>query len=179
MRKLFFIFSIFIFLSSCNTKTESTVDVSGIDIKFSIDRFDIDFYTTKVELLNETKIKYPLFFPFGTPDSIWVQKINDKYEQELFSEAQKVYNDIGFLEEELQQLFKHIKYYNPTFTPPKVVTLLSNLDYDNRVLYTKDYLLISLDLYLGNKHEYYSDYPSYIKQHLHKDQIIVDVANEI
>ena len=164
---------------SCSTKQENLIDVSNINIDFSIDRFDVDFYTTTENTLNQTKEKYPFFFSTNEPDSVWVNKINNKDEKELFSETQKIYNDISFLYDELAQLFKHIKYYNPKFKSPKVITLLSNIDYQNRIVYTKDYLLISLDVYLGSAHKFYADYPNYIKQNFNKNHLIVDVANAI
>ena len=176
MRKYFLILTLFSILFSCKSNKENQIDVSAIEVNFFVDRFDIDFYTTKEESLFKTKEKYPLFFPKSTPDSVWVQKINDKDEQELFLEAQKVYANIDFLITDLEQLFKHIKYYNPEFKTPKVVTLLSNIDYLNKVIYTKEYLLISLDVYLGGNHPFYAEFPNYIKQNFNKNHIIIDVA---
>ncbi|MDG1039521.1 MAG: gliding motility lipoprotein GldB [Polaribacter sp.] len=176
MRKYFFIYSLFTILFSCNSKQENQVDVSAIEVDFTIDRFDVDFYSTSETSLFKTKEKYPLFFPKDTPDSVWVHKIKNKSEQELFKETQKVFSNIDFLKDDLEKLFKHIKYYNSTFKSPKVVTLLTNIDHQNNVLFTGAYLLISLDVYLGKNHQFYADYPSYIKQNFEKENIIVDVA---
>ena len=166
-------------LFSCGSKQENLIDVSNVSVDFSIDRFDVDFYTTTENTLNQTKEKYPFFFSKKEPDSVWVNKINNNDEKELFAEVQKRYTDISFLKDELEQLFKHVKYYNPKFKSPKVVTLLSNIDHQNKVIYTGDYLLISLDVYLGAEHRFYADYPSYIKQNFNKGHLIVDVANAI
>jgi gliding motility-associated lipoprotein GldB len=162
---------------SCDFKQENIVDVRNVNINFSIDRFDVDFYTTTENTLSQTKEKYPFFFSANEPDSIWLNKINNKDERELFFETQKLYNDISFLSNELELLFKYIKYYNPQFKSPKVITLLSNIDHQNKVVYTKDYLLISLDVYLGANHKFYVNYPNYIKANYTKNHIIVDVAN--
>ena len=164
---------------SCGSKQENLIDISEIKVAFSLDRFDVDFYTTTENTLEQTKEKYPFFFSANDPDSIWVNKINNKEEKELFSESQKLFNDISFLRDDLEQLFKYIKYYNPKFKSPKVITLLSNIDHQNKVVYTKDYLLISLDVYLGSTHRFYADHPNYIKQNYNKNHIIVDVANAI
>jgi gliding motility-associated lipoprotein GldB len=179
MRKYFFIFSLITILFSCNSKQENQVDVSAIKVDFSIDRFDVDFYATTENSLFKTKEKYPLFFPKNTPDSVWVNKIKNKEEQELFAETQKVFSNIDFLKNDLEQLFKHIKYYNPAFKSPKVVALLTNIDHQNKVLFNGEYLLISLDVYLGEKHEFYGDYPSYIKQNFEKENIVIDAAKAI
>lgn len=179
MRKYFFICTLFSILFSCDSMDENFVDVSDIKVDFTIDRFDVDFYTTKENTLLKTKEKYPLFFPKNTPDSVWVSKINNKDEQELFAETQKVFSNIDFLKNDLEQLFKHIKYYNSGFKSPKVVTLLTNIDHQNKVLFNGDYLLISLDVYLGSEHKFYADYPNYIKLNFEKENIIVDVAKAI
>mgnify|MGYP000050041461 FL=1 len=44
------------------------------------------------------------------------------------------------------------------------------------MLFKGDYLLISLDVYLGKEHPFYADYPVYIKNNFEKENIIVDVA---
>ena len=57
--------------------------------------------------------------------------------------------------------------------------MLTNIDYENRVVYADSLLLISLDAYLGKDHEFYNDYPAYIKHNNEKEYIIVDVAEAI
>jgi len=47
------------------------------------------------------------------------------------------------------------------------------------VIYADSLLLISLDVYLGKGHKFYSDYPKYIKENNSKENIVVDVANSI
>mgnify|MGYP000563156257 CR=1 FL=1 len=179
MQKHISIILLLFILFSCTSDKKKLVDVSAIEVDFNIDRFDVDFYTSTVDNLKDTKEKYPLFFSKSTPDSVWVNKINNKDEEELFFETQKKYQDISSLRNDLEQLFKHVKYYNSDFKSPKVIALQSNIDYQNRVIYTKDYLLISLDVYLGANHVFYADYPKYIKQNFTEEHIIVDVANAI
>lgn len=164
---------------SCKKDNPHTVDVSHIEVNFSVDRFDQDFYTSSLEDLPKLKSKYPYFFPKATPDSVWIQKKQDKDELELFAEVQKKYESIDELTKELESLFKHVKYYYPNFKSPNVTTVLTNIDYNYRVIYNVQSLLISLDVYLGENHEFYNDYPAYIKENNTKEGIIVDVANEI
>lgn len=164
---------------ACDSNNEELVDVSSVQVDFTIDRFDTDFYSSTAQTLPETKEKYPFFFTSNDPDSVWINKIKDADERALFAETQKLYKDISFLRVKLELLFQHVKYYFPEFKTPKVITLLSNIDYQNKVLYTKDYLLISLDVYLGATHDFYADFPEYIKQNFTKNQIIVDVASAV
>ncbi len=180
MRKILALCVLVSVLVSCKNESESTlkVDVSNIQSDVNIERFDVDFYTTSSDDLDKIKKKYPVLFPVQ-PDSVWINKINNKDERELFDETQKVYKDLNDLTSEINSLFRHVKYYNPKFKSPRVVTMLTNIDYDNRIVYVDSLLLISLDAYLGKKHEFYNDYPAYIKQNNEKEHIVVDVAKTI
>ncbi len=173
----FLLLSILVY--SCTPKKKLEVDVSDISVSFDLRRFDVAFYTASKASLPQLKLDYPLFFPSNTPDSIWLGKMKNTDEQALYRETLKVYPDTEDLERQLTSLFAHITYYYPAFKAPNVVTMLSNIDYDYRVVYTDSLLLISLDAYLGEKHPYYEDYPRYIKQTNTKDHIVVDVANAI
>ncbi len=164
---------------SCSDKNEIKIDASEIKVDFSINRYDVDFYNANVKTLPNIKKKYPYLFPNEFTDSIALAKINNKDEQELFAETQKIYDDLLPLKNQLNSLFKHIKYYNSRFKEPDVVTLLSNIDYESRVIYADSLLLISLDVYLGKQHRFYADYPKYIKQNNTKEHLVVDVANAI
>ena len=161
---------------SCNTQKKSTIDVSKISIDYEIKRFDIDFYTATKETLPNVKVTYPYLFPESFSDSISLEKIADKQEQELFAETQKVYKDFSDIEKQLTSFFKHVKYYNPNFKAPDVVTIQSNIDYENRVIYADSLLLISLDVFLGKNHPFYADFPNYIKQNNTKEHLIVTIA---
>lgn len=174
---LFLILSIFLF--SCEKEPKNIVDVSGVEVDFTVKRFDVDFYRSGEENLEGLKKEYPDLFPQNTPDSIWLSKINDKDEQELFLGTQKVYKDFSKTRSELEQLFKHVKYYNENFAAPGVITILSNIDYEYRVIYSDPLLFISLDVYLGKESEFYADYPDYIKENNKQERITVDVATQL
>lgn len=162
---------------SCSDKKQEQIDVSKIEVEFAIKRYDMDFYTATKETLPKVKLKYPYLFPKEFTDSLSLAKINDEQEQELFKETQKLYKDFSSIDEQLNSLFKHIKYYNPQFKSPNVVTMLTDIDYESRVIYADSLLLISLDVYLGENHPFYGDYPKYIKENLNNEHLIVDGAN--
>ncbi|MEE3999847.1 gliding motility lipoprotein GldB [Tenacibaculum sp. FZY0031] len=180
MRKILALVALVFISLSCknNESNKLDVDVSNLNVKIDLDRFDVDFYNTKPNELTNVKEKYPMLFP-PQPDSVWINKINNKDEQELFDETQKVFPDFEEEKEQLTSLFKHVTYYNPRFLSPKVITILTNIDYDKRVVYTDSLLFISLDAYLGRTHEFYNDYPEYVKQNNTKEHIVVDVAKAI
>jgi gliding motility-associated lipoprotein GldB len=174
--RFFIIFTTFL---SCTNDKIKEVDLTNIDIELKVERFDEAFYTASEKNLHQLKSRFPILFPDNVSDSIWLSKIKDTDEQELFFETQKIYKDFKAQELLLENLFKHIKYYNTNFKSPTIFTLLSNIDYDSRVIYRDSLLLISLDVYLGKNHEFYKDYPQYIKQNNTKEHLIVDVASAI
>ena len=177
----FFISVIFILVSffSCKPDKVKDINVSNIDVDFFIKRFEVDFYNANQEKLSSLKKQYPYLFPPSFTDSLAIAKISNEDERELFNETQKIYKDVSKLKSELLSLFKYVKYYNPKFNTPNVVTMISNIDYKSRVIYADSLLLLSLDVYLGKEHPFYADYPKYIKENNTNDNIIVDVTNSI
>ena len=57
--------------------------------------------------------------------------------------------------------------------------MLTNIEYDSKVIYVDSLMLISLDVYLGKEHPFYGDFPKYIKENNTSEHIVVDVANSI
>lgn len=178
MRKIFSFLLMTLFVMSCKNENKLEVDVSNINVDLKLARFDVDFYNSTPETLSKTKEIYPMFFPHDI-DSVWLNKIQNKDEQELFAETQRIYPNLSSLEKELEQLFQYIKYYDENFQEPVVISILTNVDYENRVLFDSGLLLISLDCYLGAAHEFYVDFPEYIRQNNKEEHIVVDVANAI
>ena len=174
----FFLMILFIFCA-CSRDTINKIDVSKVAVNFDVKRFDVDFYTSEEDDLKELKREYPYFFPREITDSLSLSKINNKEEQKLFSQTQNIYKDFSPVKKQLITLFKHIKYYNPKFKEPDVVTMLTNIDYNSRVIYADSLLIISLDVYLGKAHEFYADYPTYIKENNTKEHLVVAVAEAI
>jgi len=170
---------ILLLVFSCQKKEIEKIDVSQVEVAFKVDRFDIDFYTTDESDLPSLKQKYNMLFPVGTPDSVWIAKMKNKDELHLYKEAQKVFGNLENEQEQLVQLFKHIKYYNPKFKAPNVITHISGLDYEYPVIYADSLLFVALDMYLGPDNEVYEGFPKYLSQNYRKERLIVDVANDI
>ena len=162
-------------LSSCDKKNKIEKEVEEIPVTIKVERFDKIFYESPVENLQNVKNKYPYFFPSQTPDSVWVNKIKNPLYRELYSEVQKKYSNFEKVNSDLESLFQHIKYYFPNTKTPKVVTLISEMDYQNKAIYTDSLVLISLDLYLGKNHKFY-EFPEYLKQNFEQNQIMPDIV---
>ena len=169
----FLLFILLIALTACD-RTERAI--SQIPMEVKVLRMDSIFFHTPVEELPLIKAKYPLFFPENTTDEEWAKKQSDSLQKELFSEINKTFGDFSDQKKTIKSIYQHIKYYFPQFTPPKVVTLTSDVDYSSRVIYADSLLLIGVDNYLGSKHRFYSDMEAYIAQELDKKYLPVDVA---
>lgn len=163
------------FIFSCKKDSEIKEEVAEIPVAFTIDRFDKAFYETPVEQFQSLKVKYPYFFPAGIPDTLWTNRIQHPLYRELYQEVQKQFPNNQFLETELSTLFKHIKFYFPKLKTPKVNTLISEMDYESKAIYTDSLVIVSIDMYLGKNHRFY-EFPEYIKQNFEPAQIVQDVA---
>ena len=140
---------------SCNRTKYPVVPPS---VKVEVLRMDSIFFNTPAEKFPQLKAKYPLFFPKATSDKEWIEKQHDTLERELFTETAKTIGNFSQQKEQIERICDHVKYYFPQFTPPKVVTLISDVDY------------------LGSKHRFYMDLDDYIAQELDLKYLPTDVA---
>lgn len=177
MKKYFFLALLFsVFLFSCDKKSKIEKQIEKIPIKIKVERFDKAFFETAPKDLSKLKLQYPFFFPEGNDDSVWIEKLQDPLWRELYTEVQKKYSNFDDETTKIETLFKHIKFYYPETKIPKVYTLISEMDYQNKVIFTNDMLLISLELYLGKNHKFYQ-FPEYIKQNFEQNQILADIVS--
>ncbi len=152
-------------------------EIAKVPIELHISRFDREFAQATPEGIPQLKKKYPYLFPEQFPDSIWKAKLSDTLQIELSEEVEKTFGDFEEEAGELESLFQHIKYYFPEFEVPKVVTLTSDVRYEDRIILTDTLLLIGLDNYLGPDHRFYGGIQRYISTGLDKQFLVSDVAS--
>lgn len=170
--------AIFLSVISCKNKNKDEAKIAEVPLKnLVIERFDKIFYESSGQDLPKIKQQFPYFFPVDTEDAEWIAKMKDPLLQELHDEVEKKFPDDKMIKKDLQTLFQHIEYYFPGIvTPPKVVTLISEMDYENKTIYTDSLALISLDLYLGKDHRFY-EFPNYLKQTFEPSQMMPDMVS--
>lgn len=178
MQKKIFFSICCLFLIGCKNENELEKKIAQIPVKVDVIRFDQKFAQATEENLEELKNEFPYFFPKEIPDSIWIEQINDTLQQELNREVAKTFPNFERTKDEIRQFFQHLKYYFPKFSEPQIITLTSEVDYQNRVIATDSLLLISLDVYLGSTHEFYHGIYDYIRKDFEKDLIVSDIAEE-
>lgn len=164
---------------SCSGEKAPSPDLEGISSDPDIVRFEQLFYGASSEDLPQLKADFPYLFPEPNPDSIWVNKMKNEDDRYLFDESQKKFKDFEDQKGRLRSLFRHMKYYFQSFQEPRVITMITQVDYNNKIIYADSLLFIGLDLYLGEENEVYADFPGYVKQNYHPEHLIVDVADAL
>lgn len=165
---------------SCNEDSKIEKEIANIEVDFVLERFDLAELNAEPSNLQGLKQTYPYLFSKHTPDSIWVNRLNDTLQREILEEVNTVFKDFKTTEKELTQMFQHIKYYDKVFSTPKVVTLTNFVQYRNKVIVTDTIALIALDNYLGNTHRFYVDggIPQYLAENFNETQIVANLADE-
>jgi len=178
MRKLTVLLIFTVFFISCDKKDKVEKAIEEVPVELDVERFDKIFYETPPEDLSKIKRQYPYFFPAGNEDTVWTNKMKNPLLRELHAEVQKTFGNFQKERGDLEELFRHIKYYFPETNLPKVITLISEVDTQSKVIYADSLLLISLDVYLGKDHKFYSGFPEYQRRTFEKSQILPDVVSD-
>ena len=167
---------IFFSLHSCKNETGVSDDISRIPLNLTVLRFDREFAEAKPGDIPKLKQKFPYLFPKQYSDSVWIAKLKDSLQNEIFSEVNGTFGSFDTETADLELLFKHVLYYFPNYQVPEVITVISDVDYSNRVILADTLLLIGLDNYLGKDHKFYRGIEHYIAAGLDKTYLISDVA---
>ncbi|WP_237686013.1 gliding motility lipoprotein GldB [Flagellimonas profundi] len=172
-----FVLVMILLLSSCGEKDRTEEEIDKVAVDLQISRFDREFANATPNDIPALKEKYPYLFPEQFPDSVWIAKLTDTIQVELSEEVAKAFGDFEEESKDLESLFKHMKYYFPETKTPHVVTLTSDVRYDNRIILTDSLLLIGLDNYLGEDHHFYEGLQRYIASNLDKKFLTSDVTS--
>lgn len=175
-KKYFTIVLLVVLMVSCDKKSKVEKAVEAIPVALKVDRFDQAFFEAKPNELANLKAEYPFFFPEDTPDAVWIDKMQNKDWRALYAEVQKKFPDFNQQTTEIEDLFKHFKYYFPETVMPKIYTVIAEMDYHNKAIYADDKLVIALELYLGKSHKFYT-FPEYLKQNFEERQMMPDIVS--
>ncbi|MFC4632867.1 gliding motility lipoprotein GldB [Dokdonia ponticola] len=175
MKKILGIALILLAFMACKNDKQLNPEIEAISVAISIDRFDRQFANTTPAKLPDLKSKYPYLFSKQYSDEFWEAKLSDTLQKELEREVDIAFKDSDQIEEDLKVLYKHIQYYFPETSVPKVITIITEVR--EKVVLTDTLLLIGLDNYLGKDHYFYQDIQRYKAKNFRKEQIDVDVAS--
>ncbi|TBX69557.1 gliding motility lipoprotein GldB [Flavobacterium silvisoli] len=161
---------------SCDKKSKVEKAVEQIPVELKVDRFDKAFFEATPKDLPNLKAEYPFFFPEGVDDKVWIEKMQNKDWRDLYAEVKRKYPDFGKQTSEIEDLFKHFKYYFPETVMPKIYTVIGEMDYNTKAIYANDKLIIALELYLGKDVKFYT-FPEYLKQNFEERQMMPDIVS--
>ncbi len=174
-KRIFTVLLISMAFFGCNDSDKVAEAVSKVNVDLQITRFDQEFANSGGDIA-KLRIKYPYLFP--APDSVWIAKLMNTIQIELREEVEREFHDFDKEANDLELLFKHIKYYFPKFDVPKVITVTNDVDYENRIILADSLLFIGLDDYLGAEHKFYAGFQDYVAVRLDRRYMVSDVAGE-
>lgn len=179
LKSILFTLVIIVSLSGCQKNNTLENEISKTKVSFQFIEFHKEFFNASSSNLHDLKNKYPYLFPPSVTDSIWLQKITKSDEQILYQFVDSVFPNLIEQKKEITDLYKHVKYYKPSFKAPKTITLINNIDYENSIIYADSLAIISLDMYLGRTCEVYNSFPSYLSRNFSKERITADLADKV
>ena len=183
-------------LAACNNSNKKP-NVSGIKIDVKIERFDKDFFSMDTNRLSqslaELEKKYPTFLPlyteFLSPINAMAKQQGKNYDEAvkvfyrsikpLADVVEKKYSSLDKVSAGLENGFKYIKHYYPSFKVPAVVSSVESFNPDDPqevygTTYYNDTLILSLQMFLGSDFGGYDpvQYPEYLRKRFNEDYIV-------
>ncbi|MBC8053394.1 MAG: gliding motility lipoprotein GldB [Sphingobacteriaceae bacterium] len=183
---LFFLIALFVF--ACKNKKD--VDVSHIDLEIKIERFDKELSSLTPQDLEEKipalQKKYGFFYQDfiegmlsvgNTGDTSYLRNLRtvltDKDFNDLKAEVASKFPDLEKQENELEDAFKHVKYYYPNQGIPKVIAFFSGFSVQTPI--GNNYVGVGLDMFLGANSKFYpairGSLPAYITRRFTPENI--------
>ena len=199
--------AIILFLVSCSNDSNKP-DVSDIKMDVTIQRFEKDFFeidTSQIsQHLSALNQKYPRFYPLFANEVLVLDRdhsiqadgqvaLTDSGSQviryfykdyrQIYDSMQRLYRNLDWLKSDLQDAFRYVKHYYPSFQAPTVITFISTFDFIGStnspgVVYTPKYLCIALQQFAGRYFSPYQDpviqqlYPGYISRRFEKEYMV-------
>src|SRR5579859_6540852 len=202
MRSYVFFLAVCWGLVSCGSADKP--DVSGVDVgKVHIERFDTSFFNLDSNDIVQGLRRLTRHYPYFTPDFVGnilgaggpltdTSKVAFAATREFLvsylsvSDSLKVnYPRLDWLEDQLQQDFKYVKYYFPEYKlPQKVVAFVGPFDGPGVAITTYS-LAIGLQSYAGRNFPFYLTgkgqdlYPQYVSRRFEPEYIQANCMNAI
>jgi hypothetical protein len=193
----FYVLAISVLFIACNGGKDKP-DVSGIDVKLEVERFEKSFFKTDTNDLsaglNNLQKEYPQFYPMfmqniigidpAGPEGTYVLKNIISSYHPINDSLQAKYKNLDWLKSDLTQSFKYVKHYFPSYKVPRVVTYVGTFDAPGVVL-TPTYLGIGLHQFAGKEFSVYRTneiqqmYPSYISRRFDKEYMVAGAMKAV
>jgi len=174
--------------------TDQGPDVSKIAVNLEVKRFEQDFFridTTQVLTgLKSLQQAYPRFADDFTTHILGAGPIEDTQSvtqqatraflrsyTTVYADVTQQYGNFDVQKKELERAFQHVKYYQPNYQVPQIITYVGPFDAP-AVAVTQEGLAIGLQLFMGKDYPFYISqqgqllYPAFISRRFEKNYIV-------
>ncbi|MEA3505282.1 MAG: hypothetical protein U9R32_08850 [Bacteroidota bacterium] len=152
--------------------------------RYGKELFSTDSKNLKTEIVNLNPEYH--FFLGDTPDAENNIQQLQEYLQDtilinLYKSVSEKYSDITKIEKDLSKGFRYYRYHFPKKNIPKIYSFISGIDFRYPIQYYDSVMIISLDMYLGEDFEPYTQLriPKYRSCDFTPEQIVPDCFLEI
>ncbi|MEY8759665.1 gliding motility protein GldB [Chryseobacterium tongliaoense] len=165
-------------LNSCKKETQNPwkVEVKTPAEKVELTDISKEFYDQNIPL-DQFKAKFPWFQGTVSDEDFGKRRV-DAGEIKIYKEAESKI-DQQKLQNELQDLFTHIKYYFPKFKSPKVYLFSSALQMiQDPIFYDEKGNLLFIDItgFMGDKNPNYKGLELYFQKSMNPNNIVPKVS---
>jgi hypothetical protein len=181
----------FLFLQSCNKdKKKTDINIADIQVNNPIIRLDSVLFSKKTDaevlafLVSNRTIAEAYFDTPQTGFAELAKKLNSFVQNaDLQQFYQKSINNtegikIDSLQTELNLAFRHIKYYYPKFSPPKIYTFFTGFA-GKDILVSDSVIVIGLDYFVGKNAQFRPQVYDYQLAKYQKEYIVPSVLNQL
>ena len=176
-------------LMSCK-KNHYKVNTSSIRVDLEVKRLEKDLFTLNPNEIAGTvsslKEKYDGFLQIfsyiintgdindSSFDDFLARFCTERQNNEVFALTMKIYPDLVGIEENLEEAFRHYRYYFPEKSVPAIFTCITG--FNNSIITGDSVLGVGLDRYLGADCKYYPrlEIYNYIAARMTPDYIVPD-----
>ena len=157
-------------LWSCSNRNSSTNTYS-----YELIRFEQIFFESHPDSLAAVEKQFPYFFPKNYPFSVWVNRRTDSLQMALYKQTKMISR--GDIEDQIDLFIEGLtRVFENAKRPKKVITITSDVDYNNKVILNDTMALVAIDNFLGVNHFMYQGIAMYLRQEMNLRDISVQLA---
>jgi gliding motility-associated lipoprotein GldB len=188
MRQFIFFIILCFGLSACKNKTKDKAVVENIQVTLPFQRLEEElFHINFREDVQSFFQKYPLvtekYFDIDSamakdPETIqsFYEYYSNKFLKEFYLEVKNSFGEIAPLQSQLEDFYKHLKFYYPGSHIPKAYTVITGFNPDKPFFVNDTLLVVSIDFFLGPKAKYRPPYYKYMLDRFEKPYIAPFIA---
>lgn len=180
-----------VFTFSCG-RNPYKVDLSSVKLDLGVERLEVDLFESDPAEISTNiplwEAKYGDFFSLfgwvinagdiGTPEfeTVLLSFCTDRQNNSVYGDVMEVFPTVTYIEDGLEDAFRHYQYYFPDKVVPRVYTCMTG--FNNSLVVGDSSIGISLDRYLGRESDYYPQLGlyNYIIARMAPEYIVPDVV---